>query len=213
MPERVQRERGRYYRVRGSEYPSVTTVLNVFDPKQEAIEAWKRRTPNFERVRDRAAIRGTFAHHRILNRYAMRPLPLPKVDMSLVDEELEAEVETCVALWEQLDFDVGASPHIEEPVWNARAGYAGTLDMLTDGTVVDLKTSKAAFDSHKLQIAAYWKACHLLTSMPDPVDAAIIVLNPDPKTNPRMTGDVVRLDEDALEEHYETFLSVLSKFR
>lgn len=212
-PNRVSKGGERYYSVGGEEYPSVTTILNAYQPKKKKIDNWRARLkaegkdPNA--VRDRAALRGTIAHHRILNQYAVRELPPPKVDINEIDEDLMTDVETCVALWNDLDFEVGPSPHVEESVWSHEHGYAGTLDLLTGGDVVDLKTSKAAFNSHKMQAAAYFHAAEELPRLPDPTGAAIIVLHPD---EDNLTGKVVRMDRDEIAHWFGVFLDVLDTF-
>lgn len=211
-PERVERDTGRYYKIDGNAYPSVTNVLDSYEPKAKAIREWKARTDDWEHVRDRSAIVGTLVHHRVLNPIAMRELPLPEIDMSMVDESVQTDVETGVSLWRRCDFDVGDSPYVEEPVHNPDPGYAGTFDLMTGGTVVDLKTSASAYDSHKMQIAAYWQACRKLPRLPDPTDAAIIVLNPDTDSNPSLTPAVHRLSERDLRDWYEKFEAVCRKF-
>lgn len=211
-PKRVSKGGERYYRVGGDEYPSVTTILNAYQPKKQKIENWKERLrgqgldPNA--VRDRAALRGTLVHHRILNRYAIRELPLPEVDVGEIDEELMNDVETCVAMWDDLDFHVGESPFIEESVWSHENEYAGTLDMLTNGTVVDLKTSKTAFDSHKMQSAAYFYAATEMPELPDPSSAAVIVLHPGDE----LIYKVERLNLEEIERWFRVFLDVLDSF-
>lgn len=213
-PDRVHRGGERYYRVEGEEYPSVTTILNHYKPKRQKINNWEKRLRGEGRdprkVRDKAALRGTLAHFRILDRYAIRDLPLPEVDMSEVDEELMTDVEVCVALWDDLGFEVGDSPHVETPVWSHEIGYAGTLDLLTNGSIVDLKTSKAAFSSHKMQAAAYHYAATEMPDLPDPDKAAIVVLHPG---DDDIIGDIHWLTADEIDRWFETFLDVLSSFK
>ena len=217
-PTRISIDGDRHYRIDGNDLPSVTTILGEYEPKQQALEGWKQNTDNWRQVRDRAALVGTVAHHRILNPYAIRSLPLPDVDMSLVDESVEADVETCEVLWDSLDFDVGDSPYIEEPVYSHEHGYAGTADMITTGpnngagTIVDLKTSSAIQDSHRMQVSAYRVACREMPSLPDPDHGAIIRLDPDPETNPEMTPEVELLRPGELDDLFDTFTDLLAKY-
>ena len=51
----------------------------------------------------------------------------------------------------------------EQPVWDLELGYAGTVDVIAqapDGSlgVLDIKTSKGAYDTMHLQVAAYMHA-------------------------------------------------------
>lgn len=222
MPEPVRLQKGseRFYKIGGREYPSVTTILNAYGPKKKAIEAAN--VPD-EYV-DYAALRGTLAHHRILDPYAIRSLPLPQVDFDVVRRwgktpaDLHAELEVCDVMWDNLDFDMGTSPYIEQKIVSHEHGYAGTLDVLTHGgvderLVADLKTSKGAFDSHKLQAAAYFHAAIEIAELPDPDGAAIIVLHPDPDGNPTLTPKVERMDRDVVDHWFDIFLGVLSDYR
>lgn len=216
-PERVPGPDGnRWYRTEEGDYPSVTTVTGTLPEKKQRINGWEDKErkngndPNL--IRDRAALRGTLVHHRALNPLAMRPLPLPEVDMTMLDGELKAEIEMCLAMWDDLDLDVGDSPYVEERVVSHEHGYAGTLDLLTGGTVIDLKTSIAIFPSHKMQASAYFLAAREVDRLPDPEDAAIIQLNPKPDSNPTMTPEIVRMDESTVEHWFGKFKSLLAKF-
>lgn len=49
---------------------------------------------------------------------------------------------------------------MEQPVWDAELGYAGTIDFLAEDSkeglgLVDFKSSKGIYDDHHLQVAAY----------------------------------------------------------
>lgn len=211
-PDRVKVDGERHYAVGDSPYPSVTTVTNYYPPKKEALQSWKARTDNFEEVRDRAGVLGTLAHHRILNPYAIRSLPPPEIDLSYVDDELKTDIETCELLWEKCDFPVEDSPLIEKKAWSHEHEYAGTFDMFTDGTVVDLKTSAAVQDSYRMQVAAYFYAMREMPDMPDPDDAAIIVLCPDPDRNPNLVPKVTRLKEPELAEWFDTFTECIERY-
>jgi len=53
---------------------------------------------------------------------------------------------------------------VEQPVWDAELGYAGTVDAIVEHPdkglgVLDLKTSKGIYDTHHLQVVAYLHAC------------------------------------------------------
>lgn len=216
-PQRVTVDGKRFYRVGDRQFPSVTTVTGTYAPKTRKIAQWEEHLLaqglDPDKERDRAALRGTAVHHRILAPLALRRLEPPPIDIRAVDDELLTDVETCVAMWEDLDFVVGPSPHVEEKVVNADEGYAGTFDLCTNGTLVDLKTSSSVYDSHRMQVAAYHRAVSRLDDYPDPVEAAIILLNPDPETNPSMEGTIDRMGPDAIDYWYSEFADLLDKFR
>jgi len=207
----------RHYEVQGDNFISVTAVTDEDPDKQEAINHWKKRTNNPGLVKKRKGIIGTLAHHRILNPLSLQPLELPEVDMGMVDDDIETDVETCIALWEDCDFEIGPNPHVERRIASFKHEYAGTFDLMTtqqtgsgERTVlVDLKTSKAAFHSHKMQLAAYYHAIREWPELPNPDCGAIIVLHPDPSNNPELTPHVEWLREPKLEEVFDDFLKLL----
>lgn len=222
-PTRVRGPDGnRWYEVGGNRYPSVTTVTGSYGPKKEAIEGFVEAVgeDRAEEIKDYTALRGTLVHHRILNPLAMRPLPTPDVDLERWDtEQLATEIETCVAMWEQLDYPVGDDPFIEERLYSHEHGYAGTMDMMTDeGVVTDLKTSKpkpkgwAPSDSQKMQVAAYVRAAEEREKVPEPTGGAIVVLHPDPKNNPRLEARVEELSMDDVDFYFGEFKRLLEDF-
>lgn len=211
--ERVQRDEGRHYKLpNGDEYVSVTTVTSRHPQKQSAIERWEDRVgqETAKKIKNEAALLGTLVHHRILREYSLQRLPKPSIDLSNAYDGLETDIEVCESMWwDGLDFPVEDSPYVERKVLSHAFGYAGTFDMLTDGTVVDLKTSGAVRDSHRLQIAAYYNAIEELSDLPDPEDAAIIRLDPDPETNPTLEPHIEWLDEEQINYHFGTFKELL----
>lgn len=201
----------RHYEFGDNAYPSVTEITDLLPSKKEALESWKKRTDNWRRKRDRAGIVGSLAHYRILNQYAIRELDPPDVDLSLVDEDVMVDVETAVALWNRLDLDVGDDAYVEQTTVSHEHEYAGTFDLYTGGTIYDLKTSKAAFESYKLQVAAYVKAARAMPDLPDPDRAAIVVIHYGLEANPNMAAKVTTLREDEIEHHFERFVELRGK--
>lgn len=54
---------------------------------------------------------------------------------------------------------------MEQPVWDKELGYAGTIDLIAEHPVnglgiIDFKSSKAIYDDHHLQVAAYLHAAN-----------------------------------------------------
>lgn len=218
--ERVKINGDRHYKIGDDAYPSVTVITGLHPPKRDGIQGFKQKYPDtWKQRRDRAGLLGTLAHHRILNPLAVRNLPVPEVDFSLVDDELETDIETCEALWDDLAFDVGPSPYVEERLVSHKHEYAGTADLITTGpeneaaTVVDLKTTGAIHDSYRMQVAAYRVACCEMPSMPNPDHGAIIRLDPDPETNPELTPQVEFLRPSDLNGWFKTFLELREKYQ
>lgn len=66
--------------------------------------------------------------------------------------------------WRAWWISSGLTPvRIEQPIWDAHIGYAGTIDLIArakDGCleVWDWKSSKGVYDTHHLQLAAYVNA-------------------------------------------------------
>lgn len=198
----------------GARYPSVTTITNADPDKQKAIENWRNIHPNPDEYRDSRAVLGTAVHHRILNPLAIRELPAPDLDMSYVDDEMKAKVDTAVAMWDTLNYSVGNSPYVEMPVRHDEYEYAGRFDLLTDdGTLIDLKTSPSVHDSYKMQVAAYAKTAARMESLPPVERGAIVSLNPDIETNPRLAPRITELDRPALDRWFDKFLKVLTLYR
>lgn len=204
----------RHYVVDGDPYPSVTTVTGWSPRKKEALATWEDKVgpEKADDIRDQSALLGTVVHHRILREYAVRKLPKPEVDLGDYYPGIMQDVGTCEAMWDQLDFEIEPMPHIEERIVSHEHGYAGTFDMMTEGTVVDLKTSPAVRRSHRMQIAAYFHAIEELSEFDDPTDAAIIRLDPDPSTNETLMPHVEWLEREQLERHFDSFLELLSEY-
>lgn len=220
-PDRVKKGGSRWYDFGGDRaYPSVTTVTGTHPAKKKAIEGFEDAVgkDKAEYIKNYTALRGTLVHHRILNPIAQRPLPLPEVDLELIEDSTMEEIQICEAMWDDLDYDVGERPYVEERTWSHEHGYAGTADLLTEGgTVTDLKTSKpkpkgwAPSESQKMQVSAYFHAIREMDHLPDPKDAAIIVLHPDPEYNPHLSAKVERLSPLEIDEWFDGFLDLLHK--
>ena len=206
----------REYKISGKSYPSVTTILNLLESKRAALEGWR----EYERangndpdaIRDRAAIRGTLVHHRVLNPYAIRELPQPAVDPWSIDADMRAEIDVALELWDTLDFEVADDAYVERKVYSHEHAYAGTADLLTAGCVCDLKTSSAIRESHLLQISAYFHAIREMSDMPNPTSACVIRLDPDLDSNPTLEPAVRYVERDELDDLFEQFLALRRRY-
>lgn len=194
-------------------FPSVTTILKCYEPKQRAIEGFKESHPNPIQYRDRQGLVGSCVHHRILNNIALRHIDPPYVDPDHMDADTMLDIETAVAMWDQVDIDPGNTPRVEIPLRHPQHGYAGRCDLLTDdGLVTDLKISGSIHDSYKMQVAAYYHAIKYMPDYPDPTGAAIVSLAPKESDNPTLSPHTVRLDEQTLTDWFDVFLDCLVRF-
>lgn len=125
------------------------------------------------------------------------------------------KAEWSVMAWEDWRHSVNLAPlAIEQTVWSATYGYAGSLDLLCeldtpDGrrrVVVDWKTGKAIYKEAKLQNAAYVQAvCEMGHARLGDVSGLIVRL-PKVETDPKFeTLEIPRADQPRL---LATFLVV-----
>jgi hypothetical protein len=205
---------GRVYRWSdGYELPSVTSILDVDPEKADVIKKFYERHPNPEQYRDEQGFLGQIIHHRILNRIALKRLRPPKLDMDMMYEGINTDIETIEAMWDDARdeygvLDPGGAPRVERPVRNVECGYAGRFDLLTEsGVLVDLKVSKAPYDSYFKQLAAYREAIKT-TNLQTPHTAAIVALHPHVENNPSLKPQVNVAGESELEDWFEKFLAV-----
>jgi hypothetical protein len=200
----------------GSKYPSVTTILKAYAPKQKAIKKFEQR-PGAIEYRDRQGLLGSLVHHRILNNIAIRDLEPPGFDMNLAANYggLDTDIELCEIMWEQaqekFDLHPGPTPYVEEPVRHTGYGYAGRFDLLLsdEKTMVDLKVSPQVYDSYKMQIAAYITACSAMPNNPNPERGAIVCLHPHEKKNPHLSPTAEVVEADNLDYWFDKFTQVI----
>ena len=198
----------------GSEYPSVTTILNADPEKKAKIKSWRESHPNPDHYRDRQGQLGRLVHRRVLNQYSIRELPPEKIDFDLVDDEFQTDVETAVSMWDTANIDVGDDPRVEVAVKSDEHEYAGRFDLLTtSGVLCDLKISPKVRDAYRMQAAAYWRAVAEMGEYEEPNEAAIIRLNPDPSRNQNMTAKVERISKPQANNWFQRFLEIQEIYR
>jgi hypothetical protein len=194
---------GRYYKIDGERFASVTTILGVLD--KSGLAQWRGSVGNDEadRIATEAAEHGTAIHGYVerFNRGDRGPYGPP----------IDTIVQPYIA-WHNAQ--VSCVLAAEKLVVSRRFKFAGTADvvvMLTDGTlaVVDLKTSKSALseDTWSLQLAAYSLALE-----EEDVEARRRIVVRLPKSSP---GALYTLEfpEDTLETDQRAFLSALRLYR
>lgn len=149
----------RYYEWNGVKYPSVTTILHATMVKPglnlwyagQALEAQERgeEDPKFAavRYRDYAADRGSRVH-------AICEALILGQPTNYSDEE--APYIKAFLQWQADYRPVYESAEIT--VYSRLYRYAGTIDIISDLGVIDLKTSKSLYPDQAYQVAAYARA-------------------------------------------------------
>jgi len=152
----------------GTIVPGVTTVLNVLAKPALIHWAWNlgMQGVDYRKFRDKAANIGTLAHYMVECDLAGK-----EPDLSLYSKDDIDLAENCLISYYEWRKGKTVKPiHTEMPLVSERWKYGGTIDFYgeIDGviTLLDLKTGKAIYDEHTIQLAAY---VHLLKEHDYPV--------------------------------------------
>jgi len=172
-------EIGRVYTNRSDLWlPSVSTVIDVRDTPEQ-LQRWKERTDNYKEIQSYKQNFGTLAHEQCLSELVPTDPatgdPIERLwgkdeeesvwELKRVDklERSREELQWLASTWETIalvaNFDTVID--VETLVCNTDVGYAGQFDLLyhdehADETVLaDIKTSKAVYEKHLLQLVAY----------------------------------------------------------
>jgi hypothetical protein len=207
---------GHYYHVDGGfVYPSVTTILSAVRPEPKALARWKEKHPNHKEIlKDRATF-GTLAHFRILNQLSDVTIDLPEIPMAEWGDldSIETRLEIAEMMFHELDLDIGYPRVIETLVVNHDYKYAGRFDMLAMvddiWTLCDLKTSKEAYDSHKLQLGGYYGA---LPEHKKPERAMLICIHPYAENNPTFRAHVEIVSQENLINNCNQFWKYATEY-
>lgn len=196
-------------------YPSVTSVLSIVP--NPGLAAWREsvgpRKAN-QLSKERAVI-GSMTHARILSKYSVKQLELPKIYLPWKDldewlEELTYRVEICETNFNELELSIGDC-HCEKTLAHSEHGYAGTIDLIGEvngvQAVADLKTSKQIYDSHLMQLGAY----KLMAEFNDyQIDYGLVIkVHPFNDVKP----EVRWITKEELESQGEKFLEYLKEFK
>lgn len=193
-------------------YPSVTTIISAMAPVPEALANWKLNSgaAGVKKMKDSQII-GTLAHYRILNKLSPSLLDPPDFSPSDLPKGAVTKVDMCEIMFDALELDIGYPRRIEKIAFSKEYKYAGTPDLVAPvgnvHTLVDLKTSKSIYLSHKLQLGGYYE---LLGSVPE--RGLLISINPDKYSNPHMRAHTVEITKDELESYREQFLDMAKEF-
>lgn len=197
--ERRTTESGRVYTDMESLFlPSVTTVLNEI-PEPYGLKIWKQNNDgkgdndDWRDILQYKANRGTLIHYNILKDFTDEEMFSENEETSTEELKIEGDwtryeqdLQFAKEAWLEIIESRNIIPSnvldVECFVTNTDVGYAGQFDMLyldEDGNLVlsDLKTSKAVYDKHKLQLVAYEKALNLDIDLLE-----VIRIHPDSET-------------------------------
>lgn len=194
---------GRYYKVDGERYPSVTTVLAVLE--KSGLAKWRGAVGNEEadRISKEATDFGTAIHALVEQVNLGNRGPFGEPDDAFVAPYIRWYDETIAAV-------LG----VERLCISRRWKYAGTADGVVvlngdkDATVIDLKTSKTGLAQREweLQLAAYSLALE-----EDEIDAPRRLILRMPRAEPGKLY-VHELDPEDLERDQRAFINILKIF-
>jgi len=200
-----------FYRVGSDYFPSVTTIIHAVIPESENIAVWRERNGNWKKSLAASQALGTVIHYRILNNLSTHMLELPALTMEHLDNNALMRAEIADQMWEDLNFKIGYPRRVEDFVADMEYRYAGKPDLVApiDGvlTLVDLKSSKNIYESHKLQLGGYYHALRR-----NPEQGMVVSLNTDERTNPHFKAFCGMLTKEELESYADRFLELVKKF-
>jgi hypothetical protein len=170
-------------------------VLQATLPEPDGIKGWKRKHKNWEDILKYKANMGSIIHYRILNGLSVRTLELPDLTFDDIPKDVDHLYEISTHMFETLNLDIGQPRVIETLHINKTHKYCGTPDMISPissvGTLVDLKTSSAIYESHMLQMGGYYDMIE-----PKPKRAMLISIHPYIETNPTLDTHIVEIPEE-----------------
>lgn len=149
----------RYKNSEGKVVPSVTTILGVLGKPALIHWAWKLglEGEDYKKFRDKTAEAGTLAHAICAQTYGG-----PEPDYKKYSQEIISLAENAVIKFYDWNDEHSINPIlIEEPLISEEHQFGGTIDFYGefDGrlALIDFKTSKALYEEHYHQLAAYYQ--------------------------------------------------------
>ncbi len=153
----------RFYEKDGNKYPSVTTICGIY-PKSEYFWRWKFTNPDAQKIFKEAGVYGSKVHETIehyINSYThdMEPENY-NFDYTVLTEKEKKSIQMFIDWFKKINDENEVEViSCETMVINHEHKYAGTVDLILKINkqlwIVDVKTSKAIWPSHRLQLSAY----------------------------------------------------------
>jgi hypothetical protein len=194
-----ENEMGHYHTTKsGRVLPSVTTIINDTIPPAPGLVKWqKMQGPGWKNELNRLAIIGTLVHDRILSPLSMVPRPIPDVALSDYPDGVEDILEIAEDMWNSLGLKISTGALVEHFMVNEIDGYCGQFDLYgtIDGvkTLLDLKTSRRAYDNHYIQAGGYARLLDF-----EPEQAFIVSVCPYIEKNPHLEPEIYEIEHNAL---------------
>ena len=191
--------------------PSVTTILQDVLPEHPGLEKWRKKNKSWKLDLKRSQVHGTLIHHRILHEYHAGYLELPNISFDEWFEDTQDMIEDAVYMWNTLPLEIGFPRRVEFGVVNTVERYAGKLDMLApisyNGSemvshLLDIKTSKHAYETHTLQLGGYYGA------LPDGIKPKKAIIVGLPVSTGELKPHVKVLSEDELKQECDAFFKL-----
>lgn len=202
-------------------HPRVTTVLSEMLDNSWLFK-WRAKVGAEEanRIARESASVGTTVHYRVLNKLIKANLPLPEVNFKDLPKNINHLCEISEIQWDDL-IDTQFKIHpgridVEVNRVDHDLKFTGTYDLAANvsfgddkpkWTIIDLKTSAMARESHFIQLGAYSILCDT-----KPQQAAVITLCPYVQKNPDLQGKIYILEKDELELRKNQFLELLEGY-
>lgn len=164
MPSKTKAHQ-RYRTSDGEIVPGATTIIDNIGWNKRVLMGWMRKEVLAGRdpykVRDEAADIGTLAHA-LVEEHVLEELGTPESRVNVLEyspEQLDKAENAFLGFLEWEDLHEVQYEAAELQLVSDAHRYGGTLDIVAsvDGklTLVDLKTSKGVYPSHRIQLAAY----------------------------------------------------------
>ena len=205
----------------GRNLPSVTTVIGEMETDQGWKKGWQRKMTREGKCHktelDRYAKVGTLVHMRVLQQISGVSLPLPDFPFSEYPADILEYCDIAEDMWVTVEEKIGKMTrpmYVEQLVVDPDAGFHGHYDLkcAINGkiTMIDIKTSRVARDSHFIQLGAY--SLPQLHDIDVPVQGYVISLCPYDNTNPTLEPKIYPVDGIELKQYGQDFLNMCRKW-
>ena len=200
----------RYITPEGNSYPSVTTVLSLFNKK--AIQEWKDRVGEevANKISNQASRRGTRLHT-MCEQYLLNELTLKRMSSAFPDAK-----ELFFKMKPKLDDNIGKVYSLEQALYSDELKLAGRVDCIAEWngqlSVVDFKSAAKEkkedwIENYFMQCTAYAIMFEERTGIPiNQIVVAIAVTNGDSQIFVKQKDDYMGSLNAFINEYYHSIL-------